>query len=364
MAEDSHDQDQKTEEPTSKRLEDARERGEVVTSREVNNLFVLGAGALALGLGVPNVIDTLTPTLSRFLESPHDLLADPDGIGVMVRDLMTSIGGALALPFGLLVAGAVLGGLVQHGFLFTTQALSPKLERISPLNGLERLFSGKSLLEFAKGLLKLGIVGAVAAVAIAPYFERIVQAASFSLGQIDALMNDLARRLFFTVVAVMAVVAAADYLLQRFQFMRRMRMSRQEIRDEFKQTEGDPAIKSRLRQLRMERARRRMMAAVPQADVVVTNPTHYAVALKYDIATMPAPQLVAKGADRIAQKIREVAEAHGVPIVENPPLARALHAGVELDAYVPEQHYRAVAEVIGYVMRLKGKLPRRAGTRA
>jgi flagellar biosynthetic protein FlhB len=161
----------------------------------------------------------------------------------------------------------------------------------------------------------------------------------------------------------MTAVAGADLLFQKLQHHRRLRMSRQELRDEFKQSEGDPMVKGRLRQLRTERARRRMMAAVPQADVVLTNPTHFAVALKYEIGAMPAPKVVAKGADRIALRIREVAMEHGVPIVENPPLARALHDAVELDGFVPEQHFRAVAEVIGYVMRLKGKLPRRRAAR-
>ncbi|MHA1114018.1 MAG: EscU/YscU/HrcU family type III secretion system export apparatus switch protein, partial [Alphaproteobacteria bacterium] len=158
-------------------------------------------------------------------------------------------------------------------------------------------------------------------------------------------------------LAVVSVIAALDYLYQRYEFTKSMRMSRQDLKDELKQTEGDPHVKARLRQIRMERARRRMMAAVPDADVVITNPTHFAVALVYDTETMAAPRLTAKGADRIALRIREVAEDNEVPIVENPPLARALYAGVDLDAEVPPEHYKAVAEVIGYIMRLRGELP-------
>jgi flagellar biosynthetic protein FlhB len=364
MADEGFDQDQKTEEPTPKRLEDARKRGEVVGSREVNHLLALGGGAAALAFGAPHVVATLTPELAALLERSSALPMSLEGLVGLARAILLLVGAAIALPLGLMLAGGLLGGLIQHGPVFTVEPLAPRLERISLVKGFERLFSSRAVIELVKGLIKIAIVGGVAVIAVEPYFAQVVESAALEPGQLNALLVTLARRVTYAVVVVMAVVAGADYLLQRFQFMRRMRMSRQEIHDEYKQTEGDPTVKARLRQLRQERARRRMMAAVPQADVVIVNPTHVAVALEYEQATMPAPKLVAKGVDRVALKIREVAEANGVPIVENPPLARALHAGVELDAYIPEQHYRAVAEVIGYVMRLKGRLPRRNPRRA
>ncbi|MGH6719746.1 MAG: EscU/YscU/HrcU family type III secretion system export apparatus switch protein, partial [Alphaproteobacteria bacterium] len=272
-------------------------------------------------------------------------------------------GVALAPIFGLLIVAAIGAGLIQHGPLFSTETIQPKLERLSLLKGIERLFSLRSLVELAKGVAKLAIVALVGAMVLWPEVGRIIGAVFLEPERGVRLLGDMALQLMFATVAVMAVVAGADLLFQKLQHHRKLRMSRQEIRDEFKQTEGDPMVKGRLRQLRLERSRRRMMAAVPQADVVVTNPTHFAVALKYEVGVMPAPKVVAKGADRIALRIREIAQEHKVPIVENPPLARALHDSVELDQFVPEQHYKAVAEVIGYVMRLKGKLPRRPGRR-
>jgi flagellar biosynthetic protein FlhB len=197
----------------------------------------------------------------------------------------------------------------------------------------------------------------VAAALFWPVFGEAELYISLDAVALMDLLRDLSGRMLVGVLAVVSVIAALDYLYQRFEFTKSMRMSRQELKDELKQTEGDPHVKARLRQIRMERARRRMMAAVPDADVVITNPTHFAVALVYDMETMAAPRLVAKGTDRIALRIREVAEEHDVPVVENPPLARALHAGVELDAEVSPEHYKAVAEVIGYVMRLRGERP-------
>ena len=170
-------------------------------------------------------------------------------------------------------------------------------------------------------------------------------------------MHDMAIVLIFATVAVMTAIAALDYLYQRHAFIKQMKMTKQEVKDEHKQSEGDPIIKSRIRRLRLERARQRMMAAVPRADVVITNPTHYAVALEYKMEEMPSPKLIAKGIDELAQRIREVAEENDIPVVENPPLARALYSAVDLDEEIPPEHYKAVAEVIGYVMRLKGKLP-------
>jgi flagellar biosynthetic protein FlhB len=192
-----------------------------------------------------------------------------------------------------------------------------------------------------------------------PEWRILPNLTSFEGEQVLNLLLSLSMRVLIGVLSVMTVIAALDFLYQRQQHTKQLRMSRQELRDEYKQTEGDPMIKARLRQIRMERARKRMMAAVPEADVVVTNPTHFAVALKYDPERMQAPILVAKGADSMALRIREIAKEHNVPIVQNPPLSRALYNGVDLDQEVPAEHYKAVAEIIGYVMRLKGKLPRR-----
>ncbi len=363
MAESDQDQSQKTEEPTQRRLDDAREKGEVASSREVAHWFILMAGAVAMAAAVPSSAARLSEALGALLDDAAARAVDLPGLMVLLRLVTLEAGVALAPVFGLLIVAAMAAGLVQHGPLFSPDAIQPKLERLSLLKGVERLFSLRSLVELGKGVAKLAIVALVVGMVLWPDLGQMIDSVTLEPARGVRLLGDMASQLMFATVAVMAVVAAADLLFQKLQHHRRLRMSRQDIRDEFKQTEGDPMIKGRLRQLRLERSRRRMMAAVPHADVVVTNPTHFAVALKYEAAVMPAPKVVAKGADRIALRIREIAAEHKVPIVENPLLARALHDSVDIDQFVPERHYKAVAEVIGYVMRLKGKLPRRPGPR-
>jgi flagellar biosynthetic protein FlhB len=215
------------------------------------------------------------------------------------------------------------------------------------------MFSRRSLAEFVRGLLKITVVSSVALFLILPEVAQLNKLIGMEMMQLLGEIEALLAKLLIGVVAIVAAIATIDVLYQRMQHLREMRMSRQEIKEEFKESEGDPLIKGRLRQLRMERTRRRMMAQVPQSDVIVTNPTHYAVALKYDPATMSAPKMLAKGVDKVAQKIREVAKEHGIPVVENPPLARGLFATVDVDEEVTPEHYKAVAEVISYIFRLK-----------
>jgi flagellar biosynthetic protein FlhB len=215
-----------------------------------------------------------------------------------------------------------------------------------------RLFSKQALANFTKGLIKLALFGTVIASLLWPQRNRLGGLIGMDPATILPLTRSLAMQMLGTVVGILVIVAAVDYLFQYRQWYDRQKMSMREIKEEYRQSEGDPAIKGKIRQLRMSRARKRMMAAVPQASVVITNPTHFAVALRYERG-MTAPVCVAKGADLIARKIREVAEAHDVPVVENPPLARALHATVEIDQEIPQEHYRAVAEIIGYMMRLR-----------
>jgi flagellar biosynthetic protein FlhB len=231
--------------------------------------------------------------------------------------------------------------------------LTPKLHKISPGAGFKRLFSKQALANFAKGLVKLALLGSVMTALLWPERQRLDTLVSIDPAAILPLTKSLALGVMGTVVAILAIIAAADYLFQYRQWFERQKMSLQEIKDEFKQTEGDPTAKGRIRQLRIARMRKRMMAEVPKASVIITNPTHYAIALQYDRG-MNAPVCLAKGIDNIALKIREVAAEHRIPVVENPPLARALHATVEIDQEVPPEHYRAVAEVIGYVMKLRG----------
>jgi flagellar biosynthetic protein FlhB len=258
-----------------------------------------------------------------------------------------------------LALAALLGNAIQHRILFSVDPIMPQLSRISPGAGLGRLFSKQALANFAKGLAKLAVFGAVIGALLWPQRQRIIALVAVDPAMILPFTRALALKMLGTVVAILAIVAAADYLFQYRQWYDRHKMSFREMKEEFRQSEGDPAIKGKLRQLRAARARKRMMSAVPKASVVITNPTHFAIALQYERG-MNAPLCVAKGADLIARKIREVAEAHDIPVVENPPLARTLYATVEIDQEIPQEHYRAVAEIIGYVMRMRRSVLRPA----
>jgi flagellar biosynthesis protein FlhB len=354
MAEEDRDDSQKTEEPTQRRLQEARERGDVPQSREINHWFMVLAIAMAVFAAAPGMADAVGRLLLPFLERTEAFPTDPEGLRWTLGALFWGLLKAAALPALMLIAAAIAGGFLQHGPILTLQPLKPSLDRISPVAGAKRLFSMRSVVEFAKGVAKIAIVGSVALWVLWPVAGMAARLPGLDVAALLELLRKDSLRLLLALLAVMGGVAAVDFLYQYLAYLKRLRMSKQELREELKQSEGDPFIKARVRQIRMERARRRMMAAVPKADVVVTNPTHFAVALKYEPGRMAAPKVVAKGADTIAARIRAVAEEHAVPVVENPPLARTLYAAVELDAEVPPEHYRAVAEVIGYVMRLKG----------
>jgi flagellar biosynthesis protein FlhB len=344
---------QKTEEPSQRRLEEARRKGQVASSREVNHAMILGAGALLVGLLAPALAGQVATALRPLIERPHSFALTPGDLDRLLAALLGELGLALLLAAGLLFGTALASGLIQNGPILSPAPLAPKLERISPLAGARRLLSLRSLVEFGKGIAKMILVAAAGVALLWPARSTIVEAAGLEIGAVLAVLHDLALRLLAGVAILVGLIALLDGFYQRFEHRKQLRMSRRELRDEFKQTEGDPFLKARLKGQRMERARRRMMAAVPDATVVITNPTHYAVALRYQRVQMAAPQLVAKGVDSVAQRIRELAREHHVPVIENPPLARALHGGVELGAEIPQVHYQAVAEVIGHVMRLK-----------
>ena len=350
---DEQDDTEKSEEPTQKRLDEALERGDVVKSQEVNTWFVLGAATLILLSFSGPMSSSLNGLLRGFLGQAHNIPVDGRGLVAVMQTLGAGTIAAIALPFGVLMLAAVAGNMVQHRLVWSGESLKPKLSKISPGAGFKRLFSKIALMNFIKGLIKLALVGAIMSVILWPKRNQLDGLVTMDPAVVLLLTRALSLDVLGAVVALLAIIAAADYLFQYRQWYNRLKMSLQELKDEFKQTDGDPHIKAKIRQLRLERSKKRMMAAVPQASVIITNPTHYAVALQYDRG-MAAPVCLAKGLDNIALKIREVAAEHNIPIVENPPLARALHATVEIDEEVPPEHYKAVAEVIGYVMRLKG----------
>lgn len=350
---DDQDQSSKTEEPTQRRLDQAREKGQVAVSREINNLIILGAGALFLLVFAAPMVRRIGDAMVPFIRAPHEFDTDPIALRALFAAVVGDVGIALALPFLIFVAAALLAGVIQNGIVFSASPLEPKLEKISPIAGFKRLFSLKSLVEFAKGLVKIVLVMALALLLLWPSAGELIHAAEIDPGPLMLLVADLALKLFGAVVALMMLIAAIDLAYQRYEHTKQLRMSRRDLQDEFKQTEGDPYVKARLKSLRMERSRRRMMAAVPESTAVITNPTHVAVALRYEPDETAAPVVVAKGTDRLALKIMEIARAHDVPVVQNPPLARALNQSAELDQPIPIAHYKAVAEVIGYVFRLR-----------
>jgi len=356
MAEESEN-GERTEDPTQRKLDKALEQGDVVKSQEVSTWFVIAASTLVLfgfsgSLG-HGLLDIGRGLIANSWRMPTD--------GASYSHLMSKIGlevlAAVAIPVLLLALAAIAGNMIQHRLVWSAAQLKPKFSKISPLAGAKRLFSKQALINFAKGLIKLALVGSVLFALLWPERNRLAELVSFDPVMLLGYTHAYALKLLGSVMAIMAIVAALDYLLQYRQWFEKQKMSLRDLKDEFKDTDGDPKIKARVRQLRMTRAKQRMMAAVPKATVVITNPTHFAVALQYERG-MSAPLCVAKGVDAIALKIREVAGKHGVPIVENPPLARLLHATVEVDEEIPAEHYKAVAEVIGYVMRLSRPLGR------
>jgi flagellar biosynthetic protein FlhB len=347
------DDSSKTEEPTSKRLAKSREEGQVAVSQDVKAWGVLLAGTLALAFLMPAAAGNFLKVMVGFIDAPEDIAFDVQSLPAQLLALMLEVGWLVAPSLAALVLVAILAGVVQVGLLWAPKKIKPDWKKLSPTAGIKRLFSTRALVEFVKGLIKIAVVTSVAVMVALPLTQQLeLSVTSSVLGSVNR-MQDLIVTVCVGTVAVMTIVAAVDYVYQRLMMMRQLRMTKQEVRDEHKHSEGDPHIKARIRRLRLERARKRMMAAVPNADVVITNPTHYAVALAYDMEAMNAPKLVAKGVDLVAKRIRDVATEHGVPIVENPPVARALYASVELDEEIPPEHYQAVAQVIGYVMRLK-----------
>lgn len=353
MSDEAPEQDAKTEDPSQKKLEDAHKKGDVAKSQEVVTWFMLLGSAVIFAMMGPGAAAALADSLKVIIMNADRFELGGAGFGAFFNNLALAMIGTVLLPLVVLSTCAVLANLIQHRPLFSAEPVTPKLSKISPLAGAKRLFSVESLVNFGKGLLKLGVVGAVVIMVVWPERDRLDTMMTADPQMILADFQEIGIKIFMAVLAIVTVIAFADYLYVRQKWWKKLMMTVQETRDEYKQMEGDPHIKGKLRQLRQERARKRMMAAVPDATVVITNPTHFAVALKYDKA-MRAPRCVAKGADAVAFRIRELAKEHDVPIVENPPLARALFASVDVDETIPNEHFKAVAEVIGFVMRLKG----------
>ncbi|MGF6425425.1 flagellar biosynthesis protein FlhB [Bradyrhizobium elkanii] len=349
MADDTED---KTEDPTQKRLDEALEKGDVAKSQEVNTWFVIAGGTLVLSTFSGSIGNGILMPLRNLIANSWMIRTDGAGLLALTQSLGYAVVAAIGVPFLLLALAAIAGNMVQHQLVWSGEQLKPKFSKISPAAGFKRLFGKQAVANFLKGLFKLIALGAVMVAVLWPDRMRMESFLRVDPAELLPAITGMTVHLLAAVVAILAAVAIADYFFQYRTWYERHKMSLQEMKEEFKQSEGDPHVKGRIKQLRVQRAKKRMMAQVPKASVIITNPTHYSVALAYD-RSMSAPICVAKGVDIIAFKIREVAKEHDIPIVENVPLARALYATVEIDREIPVEHYHAVAEIIGYVMRLR-----------
>ena len=344
---------EKTEQPTAKRLRDARDKGQVPRSRELVTAVVVTAGvACTLAAGpwlAARALDFLRTCLTI---RPESLLAPQS----MAPALAAALGSALVWVAPFLLAGAVASvaaTLLFGGWVFSGQAVAPDFSKVDPIKGLGRVFSVNGLIELAKAVAKFGLLGAMVAVAIWQSADTLFGLATMDVRLGVATGLSLCLWVLLILCAGLGLIAAIDMPIQKMNFTRKMRMTKQEVRDEMKETEGRPEVKARIRQMQQEVAQRRMAEAVPGADVIVTNPRHFAVALKYQAATMSAPKVVAKGADEMAALIRELAAQHRIPLVAAPPLARSLYRHVAVDREVPVALYTAVAQILSYVFQLK-----------
>jgi len=352
MAESGSGQE-KTEQPTGKKLSDSRERGQVPRSRELNTLLtMLVAGAAFLMLG-DGIVRRLMDIARRHLSIQRDMVFRSDALGQMFSDAIMSALGAVAPFLFVLVVIAVVSPLSLGGWTFSTKSLIPKLDKLDPIKGLARVFSSKGLMELGKALVKFVLITGVGFFLLQyklPVFMHLNQMEFHSAA--SAMGNELVW-VFIYLSATLLLVALVDVPFQLWDYRRQLKMTLQEIKDEHKESEGSPEVKSKVRQMQREIAMRRMMEAVPQADVVITNPSHFAVALKYDQMKMHAPLVVALGADLIALQIKRVAQANEVPLLEAPPLARSLFYHSELGGEIPAGLYLAVAQILAYVYQLK-----------
>jgi flagellar biosynthetic protein FlhB len=361
MAEQSFQE--KTEQATPKKREEARRKGQVAKSRELSSVAVLLSGLFVLFLGSGYFFQQTANVLSYYFGNAGNLTITADtlkGIAWLSAGQLASI----LVPFFLvLCVVAFLANILQVGFLISFESIKPKLSKISPLAGIKRLFSAQAMAELLKSLLKIAIVGAIAFFTVKGELHNLLPLLDQTPSQILSYLGQVSFALFWRTCLVMAILATLDFLFQRWEFERNLKMTKQEVKEEFKQTEGDPHVRSRIRSIQREMARKRMMAAVPEADVVITNPTRLAVALKYEAKQMDAPTVVAKGSGLVAEKIRDLAREHGIPIIENKSLAQSLFKLVEVGRTIPETLYQAVAEVLAYVYGLKGKASGRMARR-
>jgi flagellar biosynthetic protein FlhB len=346
----------KTEAPTARRLSEARSKGDIPKSADLASFAALaGSGLLVMSVGGLAVRETALRLLP-FLQHPDAIDVSGGGLAIVGTAAFAAAAPALWVLCAT-AAAAVAGNVLQQGFVWAPSRLAWDFSRLSPAKGFGRLFGIDGFIHFGRSVLKIIAVGVAAYLILRPKAVLLTNLAGLEVAAVLPFASDILKALLIAALIVFGVIGVADFAIQRLRFLQRLRMTREEVKDDTKQAEGDPHIRAKLRQLRMRRARSRMIQAVPKATVVVMNPTHYAVALRYVQGETAAPICVAKGVDALALRIRDVAKSHEIPVVEDPPLARALFAAMDVDEVIPREHYEAVAKVIGFVL---GQTQRRA----
>ncbi|MBY6006491.1 flagellar biosynthesis protein FlhB [Salipiger bermudensis] len=363
MADQDDDKDNKTEEPTERKLRKAREKGDVASSKEAGNVMAVLSLFAITAFVLPSVSAPLAGVFRNVLESAGQIhvgtdLAGLRDLGAVSWKVLRGVGILLGPLMALMVIGALAGVALQGEVVVAAERLKPKWSKISPMAGFKRLFSLTAFVEFFKSVTKVLLVGVIAGWVVLEAVGQIWQTQGLLPEMVTNFVRAEAARMLLITLALVSVIAVADILWKRFDHRRKQRMSMKEIKDEVKESEGDPLIRSKRMSIRRERARQRLAQAVPRATVVLTNPTHFAVALKYENGVDIAPVCVAKGADLMAARIRELASENEIPMIENRPLARALYDVAELDRQIPVEHWEAVAAIIGYVMDLERNIRR------
>jgi flagellar biosynthetic protein FlhB len=347
---------EKTEEPTQKKIEDAFEQGQSAYSRELSNAFFLGLLFLYLIWFIPSFFKEFTVAFTAFISKSYSFSLDENNLDIIFKDIIFGTVAIIGLPIFLSVMVAIFSSFLQKGRLsFATKAIAPQLSRISILSGFKKMFSFKSVFELLKGLAKITVVGFIGYLILNSSLEKIVNLPNYDLSQMLVVIGGILYKIVMFCLIFVFFMGAGDLFYQKLSFLKTLMMTRQELKDELKQSDGDPQIKARIRKLRMQKMAKKNAQEVPKSSVVVRNPTHYAVALKYE-EDMQAPIVMAKGKDFIALKIIEIAQKNEIPIVENKPLARSLYENGEIGKEIPLDQYQAVAEVIKYIYQLKGKV--------
>ena len=349
-----NNKDQKTEEPTSKRVTDTEKKGNFAHSKEINSSFILLAALLGfMILGEQSTRNVMGSWTDMFAES-WALQLTPEELYKVTANAMQAFVKIVGPFLIIIMLAGVMSNLLQIGGLrFSSHPLVPKFNKLNPLAGFGRIFSKNSVMELFKSLFKVGIISVISYYVIKSHWKEIPPLMGFGVGQVLSFMGFVALEIIFNVLLVMIFLSLLDFTFQKFTYLENLRMTKQEVKEERKESDGNPQVKQRIRTVQMQMARKRMMSAVPDADVIVPNPTHISIAIKYDTENFAAPLVVAKGVGPIAMRIREIAKENGIPLVEDKPLARTLNKTVEVGQMIPASLYKAVAEILAYVYKLK-----------